>query len=432
MTVNEQIYNELINPFFSKEPKYVGTEIETILFSPSGKTNNKEAADEIFKKLIQMKNFHVEIMGEDGYIVRITNGIDAISCDYSYQLLEFSLGKDTSILNIEERFKEYCTFMKTEFEKLGFIFTGMATNHFRLPFEDDEQYTHDPFYSQVRKYVLECSSYKDPSYYYTLMASAQSHIDVHGEDVINVYNLFNRLDFVRALLFSNSLPNTDIKQNYVVYPENLICARDIIWDNQALPNVGVVEKDFSSIDELIEHISKQYIFVDASSGAPVLITPEKVSDYLLKGNNLATYRSFEHVVINQYHVIEVRSDCTQPLCDAFAPLAFNLGAAYNWKPIYDCLTEFYENSRLPQNNAELRRMAITQKISIKDVNIKKLLSDIVKLSEEGLKNRGLGEEKYLDCLYERIEKGVNPAIHILNELGKGVTIDKLAEEYSRI
>ncbi len=430
--MNEQIYNELINPFFCREPKYIGVEIETILFSPSGKTNNKECADLVFKKMINEQNFFIEIMGDDGYIVRISNGKDAISCDYSYQLLEFSFGKDINISNISKRFSRYYEFMRPIFSELGFIFTGMATNHFRLPFNDDGQYTHDHFYTQVRKYVLEQSSYKDPSYFYTLMASAQSHIEVKGEELIHIYNLFNRLDFIRALLFSNSIPNNNIKQDYVKYPDNLICARDYLWDNQALPNTGIVEKDFSSLNDLADYISQQYIFVDTSSGSPQVIKPVKVEDFLRQGNNTSTYRSFEHVVINQYHVIEVRSDCTQPLCDTFAPLAFNVGIANNWEAALGVLKKFYYESGLPENNLLLRKMAITQQINMNNALVKKLLNDIVKLAEEGLKKRNFGEEKYLQCLYERIEKGTNPAINTLHELSKGISIDKIAQQYSEI
>lgn len=432
MSCEQIVFKEMVAPFFEKEPRYIGAEIETILFSPFGNKNNKEAADQVFRKLIQQKGFQVEITGTDGFLVRVSNGKDAISCDYSYQLLEFSMGKDTSISAIEERFYDYCSFMRSEFAKMGFIFTGMATNHFRLPFDDDEQYTHDPFYTQVRKFVLEKSSYKDPAYFYPMMASAQSHIEVRGEDILKIFNLFNRLDFVRAMLFSNSLPNTQIEQNYFQYPEDLICARDILWDNQALPNTGVIERDFSRLDDLVDHISNQKIFVNIVDGSPVLSDPIDVREHLKNGGNLSTYRSFEHVVINQYHVVEVRSDCTQPLRDAFSPLAFNLGVANNWQPVYEILDCFYSDLNLPKNNAILRRMAITQKIKMSEANVKLLLHKIVECAEHGLIKRGLGEEKHLKCLYERIENGTNPALDSLHMLEQGYDLLSIAKKYSEI
>lgn len=432
MTVKEQIYNELIQPFFDKDSNFIGAEIECILFSLTDNLNNKEAADKVFQKLIDEKGFKVEIMGDDNYLVRVTNGIDSISCDYSYQLLEFSFGKDVSVNNIADRFVEYSKFMQEEFGKLGFIYTGTATNHFRLAFEDDEQYTKDPFYNQVRKFVLEQSWYKDPAFFYPMMASAQSHIDVKGEQLIKLYNLFNRLDFARALLFSNSLPNNEIKQDYIKYSDNLICARDENWDAQSLPNVGLVEKDFDSLDGLVDHIAQQKVFVEVSTGKPLFMTPEKVEDFVAKGNSTATYRSFEHVVINQYHVLEVRSDCTQPLCDAFAPLAFNVGIAYNWEPVYGILEDFYKKSGLEENNAVLRKMAITQQIDMNDDAVKELLTKLVNAAEAGLKKRNLGEEKYLVCLYDRIEKGMNPAIYTLNELKSGKTMLDIAKEFAVI
>lgn len=432
MDVKQKIYEEMILPFFKKEPRYIGNEIETFLFSPKGEKNNKLAVNHVFNLLIKEKGFSVEIMGTDGFIVRVSNGVDAISCDYSYQLLEFSMGKDVTIRNIAVRFYDYCAFLKKEFLKLGFIFTGMGTNHFRLPFENDDQFTHDPFYTQVRKYVLEKSKYKDPAYFYPMMASVQSHIEVNGNDMIKIYNLFNRIDFVRALLFSNSIPNTEIKQNYLIYPNNLICARDILWDYQALPNTGIVGKDFESVEELIDHISEQKVFVSVNNGKLKIIDPVTVSDYVSKGNTLSTYRSFEHVVINNYHVIEVRSDCSQPLRDAFAPLAFNVGIAYNWEQAYKTLDKFYSNSNLPKNNKELRNMAITQQIHMMDLSINKLLRDLIEISKGGLMKRGTGEERYLDCLYYRAENCVNPAIETQKMLKQGFTMLDIAQEYSKL
>lgn len=432
MDVSKKIYESLIRPYFEKDPRYIGAEIETILFAPNGDNDNKKAVNHVFKRLISEKNFYVEVMGTDGFIVRVSNGIDAISCDYSYQLLEFSMGKDITVHSIALRFNEYSSFLRTEFMKLGFVFTGMGTNHFRLPFLNDDQFTHDPFYSQVREYVLKSSYYKDPAYFYPMMASAQSHIEVKGSDLLSVLNLFNRLDFVRALLFSNSIPNLIVKQNYFRYPDNLICARDVLWDYQALPNTGLVEKDYESIEDLISHIAEQKIFVELYNGAPSIIDPISVKDYIFAGKDLSTYRSFEHVVLNNYHVVEVRSDCTQPLSDAFSPLAFNVGIAANWQPAYSIMDAFYQNSGHPMNNKLLRKMAITEQLSMDDPRVKSLLYEITDIAKQGLINRGYGEECYLECIYDRIERCSNPALDTIEMINRGHTMLDVAEHYSEI
>ncbi len=430
MTAKEQIYRELIQPYFEKDAKYIGAEIETILFPLTDDLNNKAAVQKVLKKLIEEKDFKATIIGSDDCIVRISNGIDAVSCDYSYQVFEFSFGKDVSVNSIADRFYGYCSFLQEEFRKLGFMFTGMGTNFFKLSFDSDEQFTHDPFYNQVRRFVADYSSEENVANFYTMMASAQSHIDVKGEQLLTLYNLFNRLDFARALLFSNSIPNKKDDGNYDKFPKNLICTRDYQWSYQPLPNLGIIEKDLSSLDELVDHIAQQKIFADISTGKPVFIVPEKVEDFVAKDNTTATYRSFEHVVINQYHALEVRSDCTQPFYNAFAPLAFNLGIANNWEAAYGILDAFYKKSGLEQNNALLREMAITQKIDMKDPIVKEMLTDLVNVAENGLKSRNLNEEKHLQCLYERIEKGMNPALYMIQELNAGKTPLDIAKEFS--
>jgi gamma-glutamylcysteine synthetase len=54
---------------------------------------------------------------------------------------------------------------------------------------------------------------------------------------------------------------------------------------------------------------------------------------------------------------------------------------------------------------------------------------IVNVASDGLKQRGIGEEKFLKPLYERIKKQTNPAKDILNSLNNNRTMEELIKEY---
>lgn len=441
-TMNEKnakkvVMEHLIVPYMEKVPKYIGTEIETVFFSLEGKKNNKEVMCEAFYYMIAHYGFHKAIVGSDGYTVRIENGKDSISADYSYEVLEFSMGASKDIHDIQARFHSYAKPLAAFLKEKGYLFTGMGSNLFHTGFSDDSQYTHDPFYNKVREYVCTYTEHKDVSAFYTLMASTQSHLDVKGEDLLKTYNLFQKLEFVRGLLLANSLPNRPAMHKSVTCPESLLCVRDIIWDTQGLPNTGVVEQDFSSIEELADHYANLKVFIRAGENGLEVFEPVSLNDYFADETRmpegLATFRSFEHVVLNNYHALEVRSDCTQPLRDAFAPLAFNLGISEMAEAAEEAVNTFLKDNQLPQNNAQLRQMAITDQPIAEASAMNAFLMQLYEIAKAGLEKRNLGEEVYLSCLRERIESGIySPAKRMKKMLEEGRTLTEIACMYAEL
>lgn len=431
------VMDHLVTPYLEKKPEYIGTEIETVFFSLKGEKNNKEVMCKAFDYMIEHYGFHKAIVGTDGYAVRIENGKDSISADYSYEVLEFSMGKSRNIHEIQERFHSYAKPLTIFLKEKGYLFTGMGSNLFHKEFEDDSQYTHDPFYNKVREYVLTYTTHKDPSSFYTLMASTQSHLDIEGKELLKTYNLFQKLEFVRGILFSNSIPNLSAMHKSISCPENLLCARDLIWDTQGLPNTGVVEHDFVNIEELVEHYTHLKLFIRASENGLEIFEPISLQTYFEDetklSEGLATFRSFEHVVLNNYHALEVRSDCTQPLLDAFAPLAFNLGISEMADSAMEAVNTFLQENQIQKNNAQLRYMVITDQPIVEDSIMKNFLMQIYEISKAGLENRNLGEEVYIACLKERIESGLySPAKRMKMMMAEGKTTREIAELYAKI
>jgi len=430
------IREQLINPYYKKDSSYIGVEIETYIVCLDKKCDTKTAICEVFQKLVDEYDFQVVIRGTDGNLVRVDNGVDGISCDYCYQLLEFSFGKAETIGEIAERFQKYYHIIMPLLKERGHMFTGMATNHFPIDYTEDKNFTMDPFYSKVREYVREYTTHKDPTYFYTMMASVQTHIDVNGEKLLSLYNLFNKLDFVRALLFANSLPNETREQNYIKYPDKLLCARDLIWDNQGLPNTGLIDQEFHTMDELVEHISNLKVFIEVLDGDLHIFEPITLNEYFEDSTKeaigLSCFRSFEHVVLNNNHVLEVRSDCTQPVCDAFAPVAFNVGIAYKMDEAADVLEDFLKRNDIQKTNSELRYMAITNQTIAKEEELKTFLMKLYQIAKKGLEERGYHEENFIKCLEERIENGMSPALKTQQMRKEGISLIEVAKQFSEL
>ena len=54
------------------------------------------------------------------------------------------------------------------------------------------------------------------------------------------------------------------------------------------------------------------------------------------------------------------------------------------------------------------------------------------MAKDSLIERGIGEEKFLKPLYERIKKHTNPGKNIIDAMHNGTKLEKLIEDYGKI
>ena len=83
---------------------------------------------------------------------------------------------------------------------------------------------------------------------------------------------------------------------------------------------------------------------------------------------------------------------------------------------------------------ELRKLLIQDEIpSFIDKNdLCKLTKVIVDLANDGLCERGIGEEVFLKPLYERIKNHSNPGKDIIESMHSGVELEKIIKDYGKI
>ena len=111
--------------------------------------------------------------------------------------------------------------------------------------------------------------------------------------------------------------------------------------------------------------------------------------------------------------------------------AFHLGL----KDKLDELEELINNDTIiyhkGYNAGELRKLLIQDEIPsfIDKKDICKLSKSIVDLSSAGLEERGIGEEIFLEPLYERIKKHTNPGKDIIESMHNGAKIEKIIKDY---
>ena len=54
------------------------------------------------------------------------------------------------------------------------------------------------------------------------------------------------------------------------------------------------------------------------------------------------------------------------------------------------------------------------------------------LSKEGLEERGLGEEIFLEPLYKNVDERMSPGKRILNSLKEGKSLEEIIKDYGNL
>ena len=450
-------------PFQEKEhtntPDTVGVELEFPLINLSKKQITPSLTNNLMQHLAQSPfQFQIQETDKNGNIVGVSNKTDLIAFDNSYNNIEFSMGNATSIHAIAERFYKYLSYIQAFLSSHNHAIVGQGTNPNRHHIGDNP--VSIPIYDAIRGYLkfivekkqphnantsskvigeISCkaadnppyeasceaadetsyeaackticemtnptSSYHSCTYFPPYLSSVQTHVDIHYSQLCQKLNLFSELDFIRAILFSNS-------PSFQTCSQSFLCFRDYLWEKSGFSfnphNVGKIDETFHTPDDIIDHYMQRSIFfrekcadrVQAAENPHTTlqqntVPPEKTmySEKMLHPENKfktydanQKYEYFTPVPLHQYFTepqyqaiendifsfisfrtieltfrgtLEIRSDCAQPLPEAFAPAAFNFGLSKNAEKALHCIRTFKQKNGISLSNSALRNLAIT-------------------------------------------------------------------------
>ena len=233
----------------------------------------------------------------------------------------------------------------------------------------------------------------------------------------------------------------------------LLCVRDYFWEQSPHGinpgNVGFFEPLPKSTGEITDYLSKASIFCAERDGKYLFFYPIPFDEYLKRdtvegeyydgdyhtcsltpsAGDIAYLRTYKQIDLTARGTLEFRSACTQPLGEAMTVAAFHLGLMNQTKK----LTNLMKNSFLYQANektAQLRqKMNRADFLSFVNADeLKALLSDVLQLCAEGLKERGYSEEIYLSPLYDRARTLTSPSVCLLRQND----VNKAVREYAKL
>lgn len=456
--VRNKLYEEFIQPT-NKEKNFIGIEIEIPIVNLDKKAVNFDVVHKVteeFQK--QYDDFKVDGVDYDGnvFALKNPNNDDIVCYDCSYNNIEFAMGKEKDLFTINDRFCNYYEFTKEAFEEYNHTLTGMGINPYRK-YNQNEPIPSER-YLMLYHHLKSFKNYKNiPMHFhkypeYGMFSSAsQVQLDVTKEDLVQTINVFSKIEPIKALLFSNS----------VLFEENthLTCFRDALWEYSTHGvnphNIGMYDVDFKDINDLQSYLESLNIYCVMRDGAYINFESMNVLEYFRKDyvkgeiydngtyrqieirpciNDIKYLRPFKFINLTFRGTVEFRSVCTQPIRDSMSVAAFHLGLKEN----LDELEELINNDTIIYHkgytSGELRKLLIQDEIpSMFDKkDLCKLSKDIVDLATDGLIQRGIGEEIFLNPLYKRIKKHTNPGKELIDSLHNGVNLEKIIRDYGNL
>ncbi|WP_368385710.1 gamma-glutamylcysteine synthetase [Streptococcus parasanguinis] len=392
---------------------FVGVELEFPIVETNGNKTNIEVTKNLFRTLANLSDFEVEKRDDDQNPIQLVHcsSKDRILFELSYNTIEFAFERARSINEVAKRFEDYLKIIQPILQENNHEIQGNGIHP--LWQENDNSPVKIERYKMLMAFLaMNGTGMKTHSYpsYGAFICGNQVQLDVRHDNYLRIINAFNKIEAVKAYLFSNSEFSAEVWDTKI--------ARDIFWEESLhgyyKENVGIYPKDYQSEEEFFNNLARTAIFTATRGGKSYYFKPIRVEDYLdqkeitaytADGNekiikpvkeDLKQHRSYQFQDLTARGTVEFRSVCTQPLETTFAPIAFELGLFVELEKLENFLEDssFFKNEE--QDYRKLRKK-YSKKILSKEEKeaIQSFSKDLLDIAEAGLMKRGYGEEKFL-------------------------------------
>jgi gamma-glutamylcysteine synthetase len=355
--------------------------------------------------------------------------------------------RELSLVTIAERFFRYFNIVNEFLLSHRYMLSGLGVHPYRksmgVNMLDNARYR--MMYEFTKYSGNHPGLYPYPGYL-SFICSIHTHIDADLADVPGLLNFLSKLDWVKALLFSNS--GRICEGEIEMINNSPICWRDELMGNSLITapekGFGPYETHFNQVADVCGEILEQPLWhVRRGDNDYIIFNPQKINTFvkekIIHGNlchgngavsatsfqprvdDIQYLRSFRSVEVREMGTLESRSDCVQPVSESFAPTAFILGIVNNRKKIEKLFDPY------SYQNTAMRKIAATNGAipHFDEDSLKILLAEILNLAREGLTQRGYGEEFYLEPLYKRVDRLACPAKDNMALIKNGGTIEDL-------
>ena len=392
---------------------FVGVELEFPIVETNGNKTNIEVTKNLFRTLANLSDFEVEKIDDEQNPIQLIHcsSKDRILFELSYNTIEFAFERARSINEVAKRFEAYLKIIQPILQENNHEIQGHGIHP--LWQENDNSPVKIERYKMLMAFLaMNGTGMKTHSYpsYGAFICGNQVQLDVRRDNYLRIINAFNKIEAVKAYLFSNSEFSAEVWDTKI--------ARDIFWEESLhgyyKENVGIYPKDYQSEEEFFNNLARTAIFTATREGKSYYFKPIRVEDYLdqkeitaytADGNekiikpvkeDLKQHRSYQFQDLTARGTVEFRSVCTQPLETTFAPIAFELGLFVELEKLENFLEDssFFKNEE--QDYRKLRKK-YSKKILSKEEKeaIQSFSKDLLDIARAGLMKRGKKKKKFL-------------------------------------
>lgn len=279
---------------------------------------------------------------------------------------------------------------------------------------------------------------------FTVTATNQVHVDVAPEEAVPAVNVFNGLAAAEIALNANST----VWKGQVETGYKALAEQAWEWWLPGSPRVGQTVRPFRDLEDYVAHLASYrpvYIVRDGQylglAGYPSFasywqeVAGAEVVD--AEGDAVTVMPALEDWELHQtfcwhdarlsaYGTLENRVNCEQPPEEIMVAAALTLGIMENLGEA-SRLAEEYSWEEL----ARARQEAICRgmEAAVAGQPVTTLCRQVLEMAVAGLQARGLGEEVFLDPLWERLERKECPADRV-RKVAARQGVEGLVKEFS--
>lgn len=393
-------------------------EVITSLFKELKNLGWEIIFDEITQQAVAAKKKTDEATQVNDY------NFDLITTEFGYSVIEFVLSPSTSLQAAEAKLVKLVKLVTSLLDKYQAILLGYGIHPLNPP---AAKYV----CPRGRYQILESGWMPNPRnvldvYCLTLSASCQTHVEVSLAEAIPITNALNATAGLRIALLANS----PIWQGN---PTKYDASRELFWDwcyQARAKQIGIPPRfedihhyvdyllDFSCLlvkranipyqlnsdMTIAQYFDYQEVSAESVTGEIKKIQPLPKDIHLKCG-----MAWFDARLQSAYGTVEDRCSCQQPPHEHLVSAALTLGLVENLSGIVAIA------DRLTVNEwKDIRIEACKNGIEMiyNNINIVSLFKQLIDVANAGLISRGLGEEKYLNPLYTRLDSMTCPAKQI--------------------
>ena len=421
-TAKELLKQRYYEPIKEQPELFVGIELEYPVVNLSGNATDVSLTKRLLAYLLDNFDFQADKYDSDNNPIQLIDkdSGDMILFEVSYNTIEFAFAKAERISEVEERLDTYLGIIQPYLQNDNHELQGWGVNPNWA--KNDNRPVKSPRYEMLMDF-LELSKAKNDSFFHdypeygSFICGSQVQLDVSKTSYLRVLNAFNQIEGPKAVLLANS--------DFWGSDWDLALSRDVFWENSMhgvfKENAGVFPKVFKSEDDYFSYLSETAIFTAKRGDETYYFEPIRAKDYLstpsVKARSIhgevvtiepseedfKTHRSYQFQDLTTRGTVEFRSVCTQPFSATFASAALHLGLLVNLETLESILKDTSLFEVFDYDYLRIRCLFSKKEISKDDFKlILPLTEALLTCAEDGLKNRGFGEEVYLAPLQERL------------------------------